>query len=99
MQLVSRFLDLGARTFVLRMGAAGSLLASRTSREVIHVPAAPADVVDVTGCGNAFNGGFLAKLAEGAGLRTAGVWGSVAASLMAEAEGAPDLRCFHNERI
>ena len=48
------------------------------------------EVVDVTGCGNAFCGGFLASRLAGEGLLDAAVWGSVAASLMAEAVGVPE---------
>lgn len=48
------------------------------------------EVVDVTGCGNAFCGGFLASRLAGEGLLDGAVWGSVAASLMAEAVGVPE---------
>jgi len=75
----------------------------------VHVPAFGGTAVrDVTGCGNAFCGGFLAGLAGVPGLhgapgipgpggraealRYALAWGHVSASFMAEAEGVPGRR-------
>jgi len=81
-------LDAGGSIVALRMGAEGSLIASQDMPRPMHIPAADAKVVDVTGCGNAFNGGLLAALQRGAELDLAGAWGSAAASCMAEAEGA-----------
>lgn len=55
-----------------------------------HIPAVSGtNVVDVTGCGNAFCGGFLAGLHAGLDLQESGVWGCVAGSIMAEAQGVP----------
>ena len=48
----------GASVVVLRLGAEGSLVTD--GRQLLEVPAAPAQVVDVTGGGNAYSGGFLA---------------------------------------
>jgi hypothetical protein len=48
-------------------------------------------VVDVTGCGNAFCGAFLASYAAGEGLLQAGLWGCAAASMIAEQQGVPPL--------
>lgn len=55
---VARLLAEGAAIVVLRMGASGSIVASRSSSFVITPSAGP--VLDVTGAGNAFCGGFLA---------------------------------------
>ena len=48
-------------------------------------------VADVTGCGNAFCGGFLASRLAGEGVLVGAVWGSVAASVMAQSVGVPGL--------
>lgn len=53
-----QIIEAGAKSAVLRMGARGALVA--TSSGVIHVTPPPSNVVDVTGGGNAFCGGFLA---------------------------------------
>ncbi len=44
----------GARQVVLTLGAEGSLLGS--GETVVHIPACPTDVVDVTGAGDCFEG-------------------------------------------
>ena len=44
-------------------------------------------LADVTGCGNAFCGGFIAGLASGESLDRAACWGSAAASVVAEHVG------------
>jgi hypothetical protein len=46
-------------------------------------------VVDVTGCGNAFCGGFVAGLHAGLSMLDAARWGCVAGSIMAEWQGVP----------
>jgi fructose-1-phosphate kinase PfkB-like protein len=88
LQVAVWFLDRGCSTFVLRMGGDGSLLADKAERMVHWVPAAPAHIVDVTGCGNAYIGALIAGLQRGQSLQDAGAWASAAASCMAEAEGA-----------
>lgn len=45
--------------------------------------------MDVTGCGNAFCGGFLAGLDAGLGVLDSARWGCVAGSIMAEWQGVP----------
>jgi ribokinase len=54
----------GVGTVVLTLGARGALMKNASWTE--HVPAYEAgDVVDTTGAGDAFNGGFAVALAEG----------------------------------
>ncbi|KAL3700793.1 hypothetical protein R1sor_018815 [Riccia sorocarpa] len=48
-------------------------------------------VVDPTGCGNSFCGGFLAGWVQTRDLLTAALCGSVAASFMVEHEGVPQI--------
>lgn len=89
LQMIECFLEAGASIAAIRMGSSGSLLASQESPRLLHTPAAEANIVDVTGCGNAFNGALLAALQRGCTLADAACWGSAAASFMAEAEGVP----------
>jgi len=54
----------GVGTAVITLGAAGALVVSASVRRI--VPARPAGpVLDTTGAGDAFNGGFAVALAEG----------------------------------
>jgi sugar/nucleoside kinase (ribokinase family) len=78
----------GAEIVALRMGAAGSLVGSPDG--MLHsVPAVPVpEVVDVTGAGNAYCGGFLVGLAETGDPHRAGCYGAVSASLALAQFGA-----------
>lgn len=57
------FLRLGARNVVVKLGAAGCAAFGEAGE--FHAPAFPVEVVDTTGAGDAFAGGFLAALARG----------------------------------
>jgi sugar/nucleoside kinase (ribokinase family) len=53
-----------------------------------HVPAFATEVVDTTGCGDAFSAGFLYGLAAGRTRRDAAVLGCAAAGLVAQGLGS-----------
>lgn len=81
----------GARNAVITLGAQGALVRNATTRE--HVPAFSAgDVVDTTGAGDAFNGGFAVALAEGRGLIEAVRFGCAVAAISVTRPGtAPSM--------
>lgn len=54
----------GARTVCITLGARGSLALGRDGRVVVQ-PALPVAVVDTTGCGDVFHGGFIYSLLQG----------------------------------
>jgi fructokinase len=62
-QYLERFHALGPRTVVLTMGRRGTLLSHEGT--VTHIPAREVEVVDATGAGDAFWGGFLVALLDG----------------------------------
>lgn len=78
----------GANMVVLRMGAEGSLSMDRSGKVVRVPPALPARIVDVTGAGNAFCGGFVVGLAETGSMLQAACMGAVSASFTLEQFGA-----------
>jgi sugar/nucleoside kinase (ribokinase family) len=86
--IVEAFLSWGAPLVALRMGAAGSLLGSGDGR-MWRVPAVPTTVVDVTGAGNAYCGGFLVALAAGHSPLEAALRAAVSASFEIEQFGMP----------
>jgi len=59
-----------------------------TADEVIAVPAFTVDVVDTTGCGDAFSAGFLRGVGLGRSPRDAAVLGCAAAALVAQGLGS-----------
>jgi len=88
--------DSGARMVALRMGAAGSLVGTAAG-EFYRVPAVPPTaVVDVTGAGNAYCGGFIAGLGHGDEPGWAAARGAASASFAIEQIGVPR---FDNEKI
>jgi len=75
-------LDKGAGCVAVTRGSAGALVL--TADETIAVPAFDVEVVDTTGCGDAFSAGFLRGLALGKDLREAAVLGSATAAIVAQ---------------
>ncbi|KQT86155.1 sugar kinase [Aurantimonas sp. Leaf443] len=55
------YLDRGARTCVFTLGSEGAYYADAAGTR-LHVPAYAIDVVDTTGCGDAFDAGFITAL-------------------------------------
>lgn len=78
--------ELGASTGAIKLGADGSV--GIQEGRVVHMPAATAEAVDPTGCGDAFCGGFLVGLAETGELRIALERGTAAAGIVARDHGA-----------
>jgi len=86
-QVAERLLELGSRHVVLKRGAKGLCLLDGQSDERWLIPAYPCPVVDVTGAGHAFGGGFLAGWVETGSLVEAALAGAISASLTIEGSG------------
>ncbi|MEP5757897.1 MAG: sugar kinase [Litoreibacter sp.] len=80
------FQSRGVKCVVLTMGADGSMIADGDGR--VHVPVYDIEVVDTTGCGDAYTAGFIAGLADGRSLLEAGHLGTASASLVASGLGS-----------
>src|SRR2546428_13801645 len=80
----------GCGSVVITYGAEGSEI--RTGRDSLRIPPAPPkQVLDPTGCGDAYRAGFLFAIANGKPLDVAGRLGSVLGSWQVEVEGAQAL--------
>jgi len=92
LEVIDKIVEAGAQGLVvLRRGPEGSVAHDEATGETWQVPAVPESrVVDPTGCGNSYNGGFLGAWAGGASLVDAACWGAVAASFMLEVRGVPE---------
>ncbi|MDH3674355.1 MAG: PfkB family carbohydrate kinase [Anaerolineae bacterium] len=87
--LIRRMVAAGAQVIALRQGSGGALVHRADTGETWDVPAVPTSLVDPTGAGNAFCGGFLVGWVQHADLRLAGLYGAVAASFLVEQVGLP----------
>lgn len=76
---------------VVKLGARGALL--RAEGKVYRQPALPVPLVDATGVGDAFNGGFLHAFLHGSGwddcLRAGNICGSMAGTQPGGSQGLP----------
>ncbi len=99
-----RVLDLGPRIVVAKQGEYGSILFTRET--VFALPAYPtADVLDPTGAGDAFAGGFVGYVAATGGevdddvLRTALAYGTAVASFNVEGFGTERMQTLTPDEI
>jgi sugar/nucleoside kinase (ribokinase family) len=84
--IARRLLAAGPGAVVLTMGAQGSLYVSGTDE--VHTPALRVDVVDTTGCGDAFCAGYLISVLRGLEVREALRRATAAATLVASGLGS-----------
>lgn len=86
---VDAFIEAGATVVAVRMGREGSVVRARFDPHPAHVPVVPAPLVDVTGAGNAYCGGFLVGYVRTGNTREAGLYGAIAASYAIRQIGPP----------
>jgi len=83
-EVISFFLNRGAKHTVFKMGGSGSSIAYRQDGQIteLRIPVFKVPVVDSTGCGDAYCAGFIRGLAMGWNLEKAALLGSAAAALV-----------------
>ena len=86
-ELCDFFLSAGAKHVVLKMGARGSLIKDKAGLR-LRIPAFKVAVVDTTGCGDAWTGGFIAGLSRGMTIEEAAQLASACGSLVATGLGS-----------
>jgi sugar/nucleoside kinase (ribokinase family) len=90
-KLIRAMLDDGAGILALRMGEQGSIVGQRGETSCLTVPPIPVpEIVDQTGAGNTYCGGFLVGWVETGDLLKAACYGVVAASFSLEVIGVAD---------
>lgn len=77
------------RVVAVKLAARGCLVYDRARDSIVHLPAAPAQVVDTTGAGDAFCGGFLAGYERTGDGIEAVRYGLIAAAFIIETYGVP----------
>lgn len=97
-QVLQALLDLDANCVALRMGEHGSLIGDADGRRIWVPGMLFGSIVDVTGAGNAYCGGFVVGLARTGDLLQAGCSGAVSASFALQQFGAVyDINDLHEE--
>ena len=76
------------RCIAVKMGGMGSLVCEGPKASVLHVPALEVEVLDTTGAGDSYCGGFLAGLVAGRPVVECAAMGTVSASYVVQACGA-----------
>jgi len=84
---ITFYLDAGVSTLLITRGAAGVSISTREARDV-RLPAYAVDVVDTTGCGDAFSAGFIWGLVDGLGIAESAERGLACGSLVATGLGS-----------
>ncbi len=87
-QLIARLQEVSPTAFAIKLGEHGSLVHHPGEGGIYHVPAYPTDVVDATGAGDSFCGGFLVGLQDIGDPIEAALRGTVSASFVIEGYGA-----------
>ena len=91
-EILRRMLADGCKVVALRMGELGSLVARQADNKAYAIPAVDvADLVDQTGAGNAYCGGFVVGWRRERDLPTAGCYGAAAASFTLEYVGCAEI--------
>ena len=87
-EIIRRLLADGVKVAALRMGELGSLVARGGEGRAHYIPAVKVDaVVDQTGAGNTYCGGFLVGFCREGDVAEAGCYGAAAASFTLETVG------------
>lgn len=89
----------GAPVAVVKLAAAGAMLASNVYPAGISVPALPVRLVDPTGAGDAFCGGFLAGLVATSDPLCAVLCGTASASIAVESFGPMRLLAATQDEV
>jgi sugar/nucleoside kinase (ribokinase family) len=86
-----QFAECGCAIVAMKLGARGVVVYDATADSFLRAAAAPATVIDTTGAGDSFSGGFMAVFAQSRDLAAATAAGLVAAAFAIEDFGSASL--------
>lgn len=90
-QVMRHWSTLGPKAIAIRHGAQGSYVWSQDRDDAWHIPPVRVQVVDPTGAGNAYGGGFCVGWTETGDIREAGSRGAISASIVVRQIGLPAM--------
>lgn len=92
LEIMRRMLADGVAVAALRMGERGSLVAQQGADQAHYIPAVQVpNIVDQTGAGNTYCGGFLVGYCQSGDVAAAGCYGAAAASFTLEYVGCASI--------
>lgn len=86
-EIAEIFSSYGCEIIVIKRGERGQFLYDSSTRKHWEIPAYPVEIIDPTGAGDAFCGGFLAGFRRTFDPVQAAVFGNISASLVIEGQG------------
>lgn len=86
-EMAAALANFGCEVIIIKRGGRGQFVYERTSGKKWEVPAYPSRLVDPTGAGDAFCGGFLAGYAATLDPLQAAMYGNISASFTIEGSG------------
>lgn len=87
-KLLARVEESGPPCFAIKIGHHGSVVRNPADKSYYHVPVYKADVLDATGAGDSYCGGFMVGLQEAGDAVKAAMYGTVSSSFLIEDFGA-----------
>jgi cytidine kinase len=89
LEVLKTWSEFGPDLVAIRDGVRGSYVWDKAHNEMLHIPVVEIDLVDPTGCGNAYGGGLCVGWNRHRDARVAGCYGTISASFLAESVGVP----------
>ena len=87
-QAIQHIANFGVRWVAIKMDTRGSVVFDAMTGQKYKIPIYPSRVVDTTGAGDAYSGGFLEGIVETGDILEAGLRGTISASFAVEGWGA-----------
>lgn len=97
--LLEKISKLGPKVIAVKMGKNGSVVFNASKKQAYHIPIYPVQVVDSTGAGDAYCGGFMAGYYETGSILEAGIFGTVSASFAIQDFGALHILQVNKDEI
>ena len=93
------FSEMGCSIIVIKLDSEGSLIYDRNTDTFYEIPAFRVNVIDSTGAGDAYCGGFVSKYATTRDLRLAGIAGNVSASFAIQNYGCDHMLTIPRDEV
>lgn len=96
--LLEKLEEVGPDIFAVKLGHRGSIVRNPSDKSYYYIPAYQANVVDATGAGDSYCGGFMVGLQELNDPIKAALYGTISASFLIEGFGALHALDITNEQ-